>query len=163
MKVFISYSVHDLRLVAFIADQIRPHAEPVFWTQNQAPGHDAWRTIFDWIETSDCVIVVITDAVVQRGESVNQEIGFAKGKGKLVIPLVAPAVPKDRLGCLHGITHLPLDPERFPEAMERLKTALAGLAKQKQRNAWITAGLVAFGLLALSNAEEEEEEETDAP
>lgn len=150
MKVFISYSVKDLRLVGFIADQIRPHAEPVFWTQNQAPGHDAWRTIFDWIDSADCVIAVITDAVVERGESVNQEIGFAKGKGKLVIPLVAPAVPKDRLGCLHGITYLPLDRDRFPEAMDRLKRTLAGLAEQKQRDAWVLLGIAALAVWGMS-------------
>lgn len=150
MKVFISYSVKDLRLVGFIADQIRPHAEPVYWTQNQAPGQDAWRTIFDWIDTADCVIAVITDAVVERGESVNQEIGFAKGKGKLVIPLVAPAVPKDRLGCLHGITYLPIDRDHFPQTMDRLKLALTAMAAAKQKNAWVTLGIVALILWGLS-------------
>ncbi|MBK9129423.1 MAG: toll/interleukin-1 receptor domain-containing protein [Phycisphaerales bacterium] len=129
-----SYSVKDLRLVGFIADQIRPHAEPVFWTQNRSPGHDAWRTIFDWIDSADYVIAVITDAVVERGESVNQEIGFAKGKGKLVIVGLRPPCP-DRLGCLHGITYLPLDRDRFPEAMDRLKDArrLGGLPETARR------------------------------
>ena len=134
MKVFISYSVKDLRLVGFIADQIRPHAEPVYWTQNQAPGHDAWRTIFDWIDTADCVIAVITDAVVERGESVNQEIGFAKGKGKLVIPLVAPRCRRTAWGATASHS-----PSIATASRDDGPPLLAlGEAATKQKNAWIT-------------------------
>lgn len=150
MRIFLSYSVKDLCLVHFIASQIRPHAEPVFWTQNHVPGRDGWQTIFSWIDAADCVIAVITDSVVERGESVNQEIGYAKGKGKLIIPMVAPNVPKDRLGCLHGITYLPLDRSRFPEAMDRLKATLTGLAEHKQQQAWVTLGLVGLAIWGLS-------------
>lgn len=151
MKVFISYSVNDLRLVEFISRQIQPHAEAVYWSRDRIPGHDAWATIFRWIDASDCVIAVLTGNVLERGESVHQEVGYAKGKGKMVIPLVGPGVPRDRLGCLHGITYLPLDRERFPEALDRLKATLLAMAKHKQQKAWATLGLVALAGLALSS------------
>ena len=76
MKVFISYSVEDTAIVRKIADEIRPHAEPYFWDQNKSPGEEVWKTIQNWIDGADCVIAVITDKVVARGESVNQEIGY---------------------------------------------------------------------------------------
>ncbi len=150
MKVFISYSVQDLKLVEFIAEQIKPHAEAVYWSRDRVPGQDAWATIHGWIDASGCVIAVLTDNVVQRGEAVHQEIGYAKGKGKMVIPLVGPDVPRDRLGSLHGITYLPLDSDRFPDAMNRLKETLAGLAKNRQQQAWAVAGLVGLAIWALA-------------
>lgn len=152
MKVFISYSVKDVRLVEFVSRQIQPHAEAVYWSRDRIPGQDAWATIFRWIDDSDCVIAVLTGNVLERGESVHNEVGYAKGKGKLVIPLVGSDVPHDRLGCLHGITYLPLDRERFPEAMDRLKATLAAMAKQKQRQAWAALGLVALAAFGLSSA-----------
>lgn len=150
MKVFISYSVKDLRLVEFVGRQIQPHAETVYWSRDRIPGQDAWARIFRWIDASDCVIAVLTGNVLERGESVHQEVGYAKGKGKLVIPLVGPSVPRDRLGCLHRTTYLPLDRERFLEAMDRLKATLGAMAHQKQRQAWAMLGLVALAGLAVS-------------
>lgn len=163
MKVFISYSVKDLRLVEFVSRQIEPHAEAVYWSRDRIPGQDAWATIFRWIDDSDCIIAVLTGNVLERGESVHNEIGYAKGKGKLVIPLVGASVPRDRLGCLHGITYLPLDRERFPEATDRLKATLGAMAKQKQRQAWATLGLVALAAIGLSSrpADEDEWEDDD--
>jgi hypothetical protein len=161
MKVFISYSVKGLRLVELVSRQIQPHAKAVYWSRDRMPGQDAWATIFRWIDASDCVIAVLTGNVLERGESVHQEVGYAKGKGKVVIPLVGSSVPRDRLGCLHGITYLPLDRERFPEAMDRLKATLGAMAKQKQRQAWATLGLVAFVGLALSSHQADGDEWED--
>jgi len=161
MKVFVSYSVRDLRLVEFVSRQIKPHAEAVYWSRDRIPGADAWATIFRWIDASDCVIAVLTGNVLERGESVHQEVGYAKGRGKLVIPLVGASVPRDRLGCLHGITYLPLDRERFPEAMDRLKATLGAMAQQKQRQAWAMLGLVALAGLALSSRQADGDEWED--
>lgn len=161
MKVFISYSVKDLRLVEFVAAQIKAQAEAVYWSRDRVPGQDAWATIFRRIDASDCVIAVLTGNVLERGESVHQEVGYAKGKGKMVIPLVGSSVPRNRLGCLHGITYLPLDRERFPEAMDRLKATLGAMAQQKQRQAWATLGLIAIVGLALSSRQGEGDEWED--
>ncbi len=150
MKVFISYSVADIAAVRKIAEEIRPHAEPCFWEQNKSPGEEVWKTIQDWIDSADCVVAVITDKVVARGESVNQEIGYAKKAGKLVIPLVASNVPPDRLGMLASATWIKFDPNEPSAALDGLKRKLAeaALTKQQQQGfvLLLIAGITLFAL-----------------
>ena len=151
IKVFISYSVDDRGIVQRIAAELQPHAEPVFWDQNKLLGEDAWRTIFGWIDAADCIIAVITDKVVGRGESVNQEIGYAKAKGKMVIPVVLCTVEKNRLGCLNGITYVEFDGENLPPTIDALNQRLAAMDQNKQRQQGLAILVVAvLVLLAIS-------------
>lgn len=149
MKVFISYSVDDRELVHRLAAEIRPHAEPLFWDQNNEPGTDAWGTIFRWIESADCVIAIITDKVVARGESVHQEVGYAKGRGKFVIPVVASDVEASRLGCLKGITYIRWQRGNETEALQTIKNCVATLNEDKQRVGLVMIGLLFVVLVAL--------------
>ena len=151
IKVFISYSVDDRGIVQRIAAELQPHAELVFWDQNKLLGEDAWRTIFGWIDAADCVIAVITDKLVGRGESVNQEIGYAKGKGKLIIPVVVSTVEKNRLGCLNGITYIELNHGNLSAAIDALKQKLAALGQTKrEQQGWVLLAVAALVLFAVA-------------
>ena len=130
MNVFISYSGADLSSVRQIAEKIKPFAGPKFWDQDQMPGKEAWPTIFSWIDSAKCAIVVITDNVVARGESVNQEIGYARAKGKIIIPLVSNGVPKDRLGCLNGVTYIPFDTAQPQAAIDAIILQIKSLLSE---------------------------------
>ncbi len=152
MKVFISYSVNDIAIVRKIAEEIRPHAEPYYWDQNKSPGEEAWKTIFSWIDSSDCVIAVITDKVIARGEAVNQEIGYAKKAGKLVIPLVASGVDSGRLGFLAGVTWISFDPKNPSAALDGLKQKLTEMNLMKQQTGFILLLMAGIVLFALSNS-----------
>ncbi len=151
MKVFISYSVDDTTVVRKIAEAIRPHAEPCFWGQNKSPGEEVWKTIQNWIDSADCVVAVITDKVVARGESVNQEIGYAKKAGKLVIPLIASNVPLNRLGMLASATWITFDPNEPSAAIDGLKRKLSEAAITKQQQGFMLLLVVAITLFALSS------------
>jgi hypothetical protein len=82
MKIFISYSTDDIRLVHKIATSLCSYSEVYYWAKDYIPGEEVWPTIFSWIDNSDLVIAVITDKTVSRAMSVGQEIGRAKTKNK---------------------------------------------------------------------------------
>lgn len=147
MKVFISYSTEDVSLVGQIADQIKPYAEVFYWHESNVPGEHVWNQIYSWIDQSDAVVAVITDKTVARGISVGQEIGHAKAKQKVILPLVAPEVPVTELGCLHEVTHVRLSRNDPNAALQAITQRLAELAASIQaQNFW----LVVLGIIAVA-------------
>ena len=109
MRVFISYSTPDLSVVEELANRIRPFAEVYYWAQSNLPGQESWPTIFNWIDTSDLVIALITDNTVRRAMAVGQELGRAKTQRKTIVPIVSQNVPSSELGFLSGVTYQPID------------------------------------------------------
>lgn len=152
MNIFISYSTEDLGLVEQIANYIRPHASVYYWHESKVPGQEAWKTIFSWIEQSDLILTVITDKTVSRAMAVGNEIGHAKAKNKIVIPLVAPDIPSTELGCLSGITYQSIDRENVEPALNVIRSEIISQKKKKEDQQalfWIVMGAV--GLLFLSS------------
>ena len=89
MKIFISYSTPDVFIVHNLAERIKPFAEVYYWAHSNLPGQEAWPSIFSWIDSSDLVIVLITDNTVRRAMAVGQELGRAKTQGRTIIPIVS--------------------------------------------------------------------------
>jgi len=152
LKIFISYSVHDLSVVDMVNAHLLPHAQTFFWNQNKAPGYDAWTTIHSWIDQADLVVVVLTGNTLSRALSVGNEVGYARKAGKRIIPLVAPEVPKGELGCLEGITYIRLDYNNPGNTIAQLQHAVKAFAEQKASSgkALAVLGLIALGLVAFS-------------
>ena len=121
VKVFISYSVDDLKLVEELAKQIEPLAEVRYWNKSKEPGEEAWKQIFGWIDESDTILAVVTGKTVIRAMSVGQEIGHAKAKNKKIVPLVAEGIPVSDLGCLSGIVFEPIPTDNPAPALERIR------------------------------------------
>lgn len=148
MKVFISYSTTDLSLVHSIAQHIQPHAQVFYWDKDKLPGAESWPAIFGWIDQADMVLVLITDNTVVRAMSVGQEVGHAKAKKKMVVPLVAPGVLDDELGCLKGIVYQRFDPSNPVPALQQVRGLVASRGKkieEEQKTAlWVIGGIAAF-------------------
>lgn len=159
MHLFISYSTADESLVQELSDALAHRATISFWQGSLVPGDPAWGTIFGWIDSADLVLVVITDNAVSRGIPIGQEIGRAVAKRKTVIPLVAPGIDSTALGCLGGITYLPISQQDLPATIEKLHVALNRkvLLKEQQRirGNW-QFGIAMAALLLLSLVEVEE-------
>jgi len=170
VKVFISYSAKDTHRVRIIADKLKKDscAEVHWWEDSQRPGKAAWGQIFQWIEDADLVVVVISGSVLRRALAVGNEIGCAKAKGKVIIPLVweSPSlwakllrnlgakvgIGTDDLGCIGDLVHIRIN-ERNPEdGFQRLNEELRLIAAQKDeetRKALLAlAGIIALGVLA---------------
>ncbi len=109
MKVFISYSTPNLSIVEELANRIRPFAEVYYWAHSNLPGQESWPAIFNWIDSSDLVIALITDNTVRRAMAVGQELGRAKTQRKTIVPIVSQHVPSSELGFLTGVTYQPID------------------------------------------------------
>lgn len=152
MNVFISYSTPDVQIVRQLADQLRQYANVYFWQESKQIGKDAWDTIFNWIDNSDLVVVLITGNTVSRGLSVGQEVGRAKTKDKTILPMVSPEVPSSDLGFLSGITYQPVDVRNPTPAIEAIRRATQNYKLVKEQNLASIIGLavLAFFLWLLS-------------
>lgn len=170
MKVFISYSAKDTHRVNVIANKLKNDsgAEVHWWKDSQRPGKVAWGQIFQWIEDSDLVVVVISGSVLRRALAVGNEIGCAKAKGKVIIPLVweSPSlwakllrklgakvgIGTDDLGCIGDLVHIRINEKNPEEGFHMLTEELKRIAAQKDeetRKAILAlVSVIAIGVLA---------------
>jgi hypothetical protein len=109
MRIFISYSSIDTNIVSVLADQLKMYGDVYYWNKDKAPGETAWEQIYSWIDNSDIVLVLVTDATVARAISVGQEVGRAKSGNKFIIPMVSSSVSKKGLGFLSDIKYQEID------------------------------------------------------
>ena len=149
MNVFISYSTTDIHIVKMLGDHVRNFVDNIYyWDKDQQPGQHAWHSIYSWIDRSDIVIAIITDRTVSRAMSVGNEIGYAKKAAKIIIPLVSKEVKKTDLGCLKGITYIPIDQHDMNPALNAIKNYISSL-KAKQKDDLQRALLVIGGILLI--------------
>jgi hypothetical protein len=169
MNIFISYSTGDLKLVRKLAEGLELYADVFYWDKNKEPGEEVWPKIFEWIDKADKVIAVITDKTVSRGLAVGQEIGRAKAKGKIIIPLVLNTVDSSELGFLSGITYVPFSENNSIAAFQEIMQCTIGrnlnlmvpVESDKQSAGSDYTLFIILGILLLlaifSGGEEEEE------
>ena len=153
-KVFISYSTSDIAVVRAVANAMRPHAEPRFWGRFQIPGTLAWARIFQEIDNCDLMFVIITGSTLNRGLAVGQEVGRARAKDKVIVPLVSEGIRDSDLGCLGGITYIRFDPMKPLALLYRVKATVLRLSAYKKRAAMLQdqqrkRDLTFFSVLAL--------------
>jgi hypothetical protein len=120
MRIFISYSAPDITIVSVLADQLKMYGDVYYWDKDNSPGELAWEQIFSWIDNSDIVLVLITDATIARAMSVGQEVGKAKAGKKLIIPIVTSSVSINELGFLSDITFQEIDIKNPAPAIFRI-------------------------------------------
>jgi hypothetical protein len=152
MNVFISYSVHDTGLVMLLASQLGLQGHSVnWWSHSKEPGKEVWPQIFGWIDQADLVLAVITDRTVGRAMSVGHEVGHAKAKGKMIIPLVSHDVDNRELGFLSSITQIRFDPRNpWPAIMElQQRTRPVSVSVGSQPSASPGTALLVVGALVL--------------
>lgn len=150
MKVFISYSAKDTTLIRNFADGLKQQAgvsQVHWWEDSKRLGKEAWPQIFRWIDEADLVLVIVTGNVLGRALAVGNEVGYAKAKGKYIIPLVseltgwrliiqrmginAGICPED-LGCLGELVHVRINEHEPSAGIEQIKAELMQLAREKQ-------------------------------
>lgn len=151
MDVFISYGTADLELARRSAEALCPLAKAKFWARDKEPGEPDWQTIFKWIDASNVVIVIISDHSLTRSMSIGQEVGYARSKGKTIIPFVSTKVVLADLGCLKDITAIKYDHERPESALAELRDSISNQIKKKEssdQTALLAIGAILLFLLA---------------
>jgi len=153
LRVFISHSITDTEIVYDLYRWLRQNG---IWTYvaefYPAPGIQLPDKIARAIDNSDCLIAFLT-VDGNRSEFVNQEIGYAKKAGKLIIPVAEEGVVKPK-GFLEGMEYIPFSRYDPADAINRAAHFLQQKAvrtEQEQRNRAILGGIAfVLGLIALA-------------
>ncbi|MEW6003532.1 MAG: toll/interleukin-1 receptor domain-containing protein [Nitrospirota bacterium] len=156
-KVFISHSTRDQRLVITLANILSKFGVDVSVAEwYLSPGQQLDKKIFEKIENSDCVIVLLTQNGI-RSNWVQQEIGYALKSGKPLIPLVEKGINQKELASLQGKEYIEFDSYQPQQSLIKTSTFVKSLKlkkEQQEKALLITGGILAF-LLLLSGGEKE--------
>ena len=155
-KVFISHSIKDLNLIIWLKDCLQRNGiETYIFEEYQQPGTRVSEKIAEAIDVSDCVLAFMTKDG-SRSQWVHHEVGYAKGKGKMIIPVVEQGVISG--GFLEGVEYIPFRRDDPYDAIDRTAHFLSlkkAKKEEEQRSKVVLAGLIVFfGLLALSEQKE---------
>jgi hypothetical protein len=135
MQLFISHSSRDLEWVELVRKRIEGAGFAAYLAQYDVAGvgHDLSPKIQEAISASAAVVVVLTENAA-GSPVVREEIGFALGQGKLVVPLVTPAVAGSpaALGMLNGREYIPFDIDDPQEGLIKLTDWVNHFARQQQ-------------------------------
>ncbi len=149
-KVFISHSTRDQGLVISLTNLLSKFEVEVFvaeWYLD--PGVRIDNKIFEQIEASDCVVVLLSRKGI-RSNWVHQEIGYALKCNKLIIPLVEKGIDSNDLAALQGMQYIEYDSHEYQGALNKLANFVKSLKLKKEeqeKTLLVLGGLLAFLLL----------------
>jgi len=146
-NVFLSHNQSDKRWVNYITENAQNLGINIYMYEHDSqPG----IMIADKIKRAidDChALVVLLTSNSQNSAYVQQEIGYAQAKQKLVIPLVQPGVPQKNLAMLQGTEYIEFNQFVPENALSRLLSYLNTLKKSHETDQAILFGLGALFLL----------------
>ncbi len=146
-KVFISHSTRDQGLVISFANLLSKFGVEVFVAEwYLTPGERLDRKVFEQIEKSDCVVVLLTRNGI-RSNWVQQEIGYALRRPKMVlIPLVEKGIDQKALAAVQNKDYIEYDPYQPQQALIKASSYVKSLKLGKEEQTKIL--LIAGGILA---------------
>ncbi len=149
-RVFLAHraSPRDSPLVTAIHDGLTEQGVECFVAENyREPGRLITEKIEDAILNCDVVIVLWTKEAAASA-FVNQEVGFAKARRKLVIPFVEAGVKLEAF--LHGTDLIEFGRDTIEKAINTLDEFVNGLKLGKEQKQLILGICVAvLGIIAL--------------
>jgi len=135
MQIFISHSSKDHEWVELLAKRIEAAGAHAYLAQldHGGVGHNLNQKLRDAIDVSDVFVVLLTNNAAAT-PLVREEIGYAIGKNKRVIPLVTPEVARNpaALGMLNGVEHIPFDRDDVHSGLLELTDVLYQIAQEER-------------------------------
>lgn len=142
-KVFLSHNAADAIWVKWIATNCNAFGiEAYLYEHDPKPGKLLADKVQAAIRVSDAVVVLLT-ANSQASPYVQQEVGFAKGLQRPVIPLVQPGIDQRALAMLQGVEYITFDFRDARTGLGHLLQHLQGAKLAKERS----QAILAFGAL----------------
>jgi TIR domain len=147
--LFVSHSFQDAGLVEMLKSSLRqPEVQLYIAETDPRYGESLPAKIESRIEASDALLVILTR---QAGDSpsVNQEVGYAKRAGKLIIALVEKGA---RVGILlQGIEYLEFSTEKMSDALDSLTNYIAKVSERRSKDEWLwlALGVVIIGIFGI--------------
>jgi hypothetical protein len=111
-------------------------------------GEPIHQKILAAIEHSTVVVVLLTSRGYES-TYVQQEVGYAKAKKKLVIPIVTSQTKKLDLGMLQGLEYIEADETDPSAALDALDQRVAALVRQQQQAQTQTLLVVGAALILI--------------
>lgn len=153
MKVFISHSTEDIKLVEDFVNILRLKGIDVYvaFSDVQA-GSDLWKKLESNIKNSNYVLAILTQDGL-RSEMVNQEVATANAFNIPVVPIVEKGV--NLKGVLTGKEYIEFDKENPRLAYQHAERYLGQLKEQIEKKKFIGKLVLAgLGLWLLSQYSE---------
>jgi len=152
-RVFLSHNSRDRIPCERIRKEGRRIGVTVYMYEfDRRPGTNLSEKIRGEIRNSDAVIVLLTKASA-RSAYVHQEIGYAEGMEKPIIPVVENVIRESDLAMLKGREFIQYDADHPQEALLQLLPYLDGLRAAKAYKAGaslvVLVGLVVWLLVEL--------------
>lgn len=148
-QLFVSHSFRNEELVNELQSSFKqPGIELYVAESDPQYGSPLAAKIEQAIDTCDALLVVMTKDA-SNSASVNQEVGYGKKSGKLIIALVEEGVNPGVF--LQGIEQLRFSLDRLTDALNRVVDYVEGKAKKKDSdNAfWFVMGLAAIAIIGI--------------
>ena len=147
MKVFISHSTKDIKIVERFVDKLKTIGiEPYVAESDIQPGTILWEKLESNIKNSDCVLAIITKDG-SRSKSVQQEIAAANALKIRVVPFVEKGV--DLKGVLAGREYIAFDKNDPDLALINASKYLSKLKVKKESKKTIVIMVIAGLLISL--------------
>lgn len=161
LDIFFSHGSADREWVQRITGSIEDEDVRVYLFERDArPGHYVADKVQHAIAACDIAVVLLTRRS-HASAYVQQEIGYAEGRRKLVIPLVEKGVPKRSLAMLDGREYVPFDTKAVDgcitalteylvkQVAKRPDKTLAGLTGEQWMGMLAALAVVLLGLYLL--------------
>lgn len=108
-QVFLSYASEDLAFAEALADALESEGLRTFLAPRGVSGGSDWRVrLRDELDHCNACIAVLTDAF-RRSRWCDQEVGYAMGSGRPVIPVRPASTDPAPYGLLGSIQAVPFD------------------------------------------------------
>ena len=149
-NVFISHSTEDASIVYELKKWLRLSGVNAVMAEDiLIPGAPLPDKIARLIDESDCVLALLTRDGT-RSAWVNAEIGYAWGRGKMIVPVVEEGA--EIKGPLEGREYMAFRRDNPHDAVNRaahyLKTLAVRKEEEERSKAILACLLIFFGLLA---------------
>jgi nucleoside 2-deoxyribosyltransferase len=145
-KVFLSHSTRDQGIVVSLANLLTKLGIEVSVAEwYLRPGSKLDEKVFGQIKESDSVVVLLTQDGT-RSSWVNQELGYALGAGKPIIPLVEKGITQSQLASLQGKEYIEYNPNQPQESLTKASTFMNSLKLEKENR---EKGLLVIGGIIL--------------
>jgi nucleoside 2-deoxyribosyltransferase len=144
-SIFFSHSNRDRKWCEWLAADADAIGVTAYLAEHdQNAGKQLAEKVKRNIDKCKALVVLLTDNSVSSSY-VQQEIGYAIAKRKLVIPLVQPGIAKGDLAMLEGLEYIEFDFQNPRPAKDGLATELQRLAERQRKQGELET-LIAVGL-----------------
>lgn len=153
-RVFLSHSSVDYDIARYIFESARQiEVEVYLFEHDPQLGRNVTDKVKTEITNSDCMVVILSSSS-QYSSYVQQEIGYAEGREKLIVPIVCPGFDVAKLSMLEGREYLHYD--HFDPQLTMQKIQQFFLKKKKGKDIasgilWGIGLVLAGALIAKAN------------